>query len=160
MQVLAPTAAQTDPRCSWFLKVKEICLKYHLPEPLSVLSHPPSATSFKQTTKQKVLHFWNSKLRVDARRLDSLDMFRPDFMSLCQPHPIWTSAGSSPFEVRKATVQARMQFLAVQMYLVPFNTFQRGSVQDLLQYFLELLHSGRTFLSRIQFSSQLSSNRV
>ena len=108
MQVLAPTAAQTDPRCSWFLKVKEICLKYHLPKPLYILSHPPYVTSFKQTTKQKVLDFWNSKLRDDARRLDSLDMFRSDFMSLCQPHPIWTSAGSSPFEVRKATVQARM----------------------------------------------------
>ena len=29
-------------------------------------------------------------------------------MSLTTPHPIWTSAGSSPFEVKKATVQARM----------------------------------------------------
>ena len=29
-------------------------------------------------------------------------------MSLCKPHPIWTSAGSSPYEVRKATIQARM----------------------------------------------------
>ena len=29
-------------------------------------------------------------------------------MSLSKPHPIWTSAGSSQYEVRKATVQARM----------------------------------------------------
>ena len=29
-------------------------------------------------------------------------------MSLSHPHPIWTSAGSSPYEVKKATVQARM----------------------------------------------------
>ena len=28
-------------------------------------------------------------------------------MSLSQPHPIWTTAGSSPYEVRKATVQSR-----------------------------------------------------
>ena len=29
-------------------------------------------------------------------------------MSLATTHPIWTSAGSSPYEIRKATVQARM----------------------------------------------------
>ena len=29
-------------------------------------------------------------------------------MSLSKPHPIWTSAASSPYELKKATVQARM----------------------------------------------------
>ena len=29
-------------------------------------------------------------------------------MSLSRPHPIWTSAGSSTYEIRKATIQARM----------------------------------------------------
>ena len=29
-------------------------------------------------------------------------------MSLSRPHPIWTSAGCSSYEVRKATVQAKM----------------------------------------------------
>ena len=29
-------------------------------------------------------------------------------MSLAKAHPIWTSAGSSPYEIRKATVQSRM----------------------------------------------------
>ena len=105
MQMLASPA---DHRSSWFIKVREICQKYSLPDPQSILSHPPSSTAFKQTTKQKVLDYWNTKLRADARSLDSLDMFKADFMSLCQPHPIWTSAGSSPYEVKKATVQARM----------------------------------------------------
>ena len=39
---------------------------------------------------------------------DSFYLFKSDFMSLTKPHPIWTSAGCSPFEVKKATVQARM----------------------------------------------------
>ena len=37
-----------------------------------------------------------------------MNLFRAEFMSLSHPHPIWTSAGSSPFEVKKANVQARM----------------------------------------------------
>ena len=93
---------------SWFLKVKDICEQYCLPDPLVILSHPPSSNSYKLTTKQKVLDFWNLKFRAAAQSLDSLHMFKAEYMSLCQPHPIWTTAGSSPFEVKKATVQARM----------------------------------------------------
>ena len=100
----SPTAFKN----SWFLKVKEICQQYSLPDPESILTNPPSSNSYKQTTKQKVLDFWNSKMRDAVKRLDSLDLFKADYMSLCQPHPIWTTAGSSPFEVKKATVQARM----------------------------------------------------
>ena len=93
---------------SWFLKVKDICAQYCLPDPLTILSSPPSHNSYKNTTKQKVLNFWNTELRAAVQGLDSLSMFKAEYMSLCQPHPLWTSAGSSPFEVRKATVQARM----------------------------------------------------
>ena len=95
-------------KSSWFLSIREICLQYSLPDPLETLTDPPSALSYKQTTKLKVLDFWSTKLRNEVIRLDSLTMFRADFMSLSHPHPIWTSAGSSPFEVKKATVQARM----------------------------------------------------
>ena len=40
--------------------------------------------------------------------LPSLKYFNPAFSSLSTPHPIWTSAGSSPYQVSKATIQARM----------------------------------------------------
>ena len=92
---------------SWFLKVKDICYQYCLPDPLTILSSPPSHNSYKNTTKQKVLDFWNSKFRAAVNSLDSLSMFKADYMSLSQPHPIWSTAGSSPFEVKKATVQSK-----------------------------------------------------
>ena len=72
------------------------------------MANPPSATSFQNTAKQKVLDYWNLKFRAAINDLDSLSMFRAEYMILCNPHPIWTSAGSSPFEIKKATVQARM----------------------------------------------------
>ena len=53
-------------------------------------------------------YWWQKKLRVEAAPLSSLSMFKTNFMSLSRTHPIWTSAGVSPYEVEKATIQARM----------------------------------------------------
>ena len=93
---------------SWFIHVRDLCHKYCLPDPVVILSNPPSCNSYKMNTKQKVLDYWNTKFRAAVNSLESLYMFKADYMSLCQPHPIWSTAGSSPFEVKKATVQARM----------------------------------------------------
>ena len=38
----------------------------------------------------------------------SLAYFKPEYMSLGKPHPIWLTCGSNPFEVNKAVIQARM----------------------------------------------------
>ena len=93
---------------SWFHQIKEISDQYSLPDPLNILANPPPKNSLKKSTKLKVLEWWQDKLRLEAAPLDSLSLFRPNFMSLSRPHPIWTSAGSSNYEVKKATVQARM----------------------------------------------------
>ena len=41
-------------------------------------------------------------------RSSSLKYFKAEYMSLCHPHPIWTTCGSNSFEVNKAVVQAKM----------------------------------------------------
>ena len=56
--------------------------------------------------KKQVLRFWELKLREDALPLLSLAYFKPQFMSLSKPHPMFSTAGSSPYEVTKAGVQA------------------------------------------------------
>ena len=38
----------------------------------------------------------------------SWDYFHPEFMSLLQPHPLYSTCGDNSFEVSKALVQARM----------------------------------------------------
>ena len=58
--------------------------------------------------KKKILDYWEKKLRSDALNLPSLKYFHPHYYSLSSPHPLWTTAGSSPYEVKKAVVQARM----------------------------------------------------
>ena len=93
---------------SWFLQVRDVCSKYSLPDPIATLTNPPSKSSFKRLSKSKIFDFWEKKLRSDAARLDSLVFFKPQFYSLSKPHPLWSSAGSNPHEVEKATCQARM----------------------------------------------------
>ena len=93
---------------SWFIQVRELSTQYSLPDPLHILDNPSLKASFKRLVKQKVIDWWQTKLRAKAASLPSLDLFRSEFMSLSRPHPIWTSAGASSYEVKKATVQARM----------------------------------------------------
>ena len=40
--------------------------------------------------------------------MTSIPYFKPAFMSLTSPHPIWSSCGSNPFECHKAVTAARM----------------------------------------------------
>ena len=92
---------------SWFAEIRSVCQQYCLPDPLLTLQSPPTHYHWKSLTKLKVLDYWQVKLRGEADHLLSLEYFKPSFMSLSVPHPIWTSAGS-PFEVSKAVVSARM----------------------------------------------------
>ena len=93
---------------SWFHQVRNICLRYQLPHPLTFLTSPLSKDAFKRMIKKNVVNYWELKLRDDAAPLKSLKYFKPQFMSLSKPHPIFSTAGSSPYEVVKACTQARL----------------------------------------------------
>ena len=57
--------------------------------------------------KSAVLSYWQEKLRAQAAVLSSLEFFKPAFMSLSQTHPIFTSCGNNPYEIKKSTIQAK-----------------------------------------------------
>ena len=93
---------------SWFSQIRELCLCYHLPHPLTILSTPPTKEKFKKLVKSCIIDYWEVKLRAEAALLPSLEFFNPSFMSLSSPHPLWSTAGSSPSKVAMATIQAQM----------------------------------------------------
>ena len=92
---------------SWFCQLRSLCLRYELPHPIVILDDPPSKEAFKKLLKARVVDYWEKKLRGEASLLSSLLYFKPEYMSLSKPHPIWTTAGSNPHEVSKAVQQAR-----------------------------------------------------
>ena len=78
---------------------------YLLPHPLSLLEAPMTKQKYKKLVKQQIVNFWEIRLRNEASSLSSLEFFHPNFMSLCSPHPIWTTAGSSSYQVAMSTVK-------------------------------------------------------
>jgi len=99
------------PAKSWFAKILLLFKKYDLDhQPLDLLCFPPTKDVFKKLVKKKVLGHWEQLLRAEANDsgYSSLTFFKPQFMSLTSPHPLWTSAGSSPANIAMATVQAQM----------------------------------------------------
>ena len=95
---------------SWFQQIRSLCAQYLLPDPLCLLDDPLPKAVFKLLVKKQVLNYWEETLRSEAEdpKYSSLTFFKPRFMSLSSPHPLWTTAGSSPAKVLMATVQALM----------------------------------------------------
>ena len=100
--------ASNESSKSWFFVIRDICHKYQLPHPLSLLDSPLPKDSAKELFKIKVTDFWQTKLRNDAALLPSLEHFKPQFMSLSRPHPLFQTCGNNSYELSKAVVQCRM----------------------------------------------------
>ena len=93
---------------SWFTEIRDICLLYKLPHPLSLLENPLSKDRFKKMAKSLVTDYWEKKLRRDAAPLPSLAYFKPELETLehilvfCQYydetraklHRLWTSTSN------------------------------------------------------------------
>ena len=101
-------SATNPPSSSWFAHIRSTCKLYSIDDPLHILTNPPAKTTFKFRCKSLVVDFWEKKLRYDVAKLKSLEHFHANFYSLVTPHPIWTSCGNNPYEVEKASIQARM----------------------------------------------------
>ena len=95
-------------RSSWFHQIDVICKMYSLPNPIYMLDHPPQKNTFKIYVKKKIISYWELKLRDEAQKLKSLRFFKPQYMSLTKPHPLFVTAGSSPDKSRMACIQAKM----------------------------------------------------
>ena len=93
---------------SWMHTNCDLCLMYSLPHTSILPSTPPSKEKFKNLVKKHVTDYWEQALRAEASPLSSLEFFQPEFMSLSTPHPLWTTAASSPTKTVMATVQGRL----------------------------------------------------
>ena len=101
------SSAQSSSK-SWFWRLRDLCLQYGLPHPQDWLTSQPSKLQVKSMTKTAVLQHWLAILRTKTMSLPSLKYLRTDYLGLTTCHPIFTTCRSSPWEVEKATTQARM----------------------------------------------------
>ena len=94
---------------NWFADIRTHCYTYNLPHPLLLLKEPLSKYAFKNLIKTNITDFWQTKLRAHSASLEdkSLKFFKPQYMSLSHPHPMWSTAVTS-YQVNKCVVVARM----------------------------------------------------
>ena len=159
---------------SWFWRLRTLCMQYGLPHPISWLSSKPTKLQVKKTAKSGVLQYWLGTLRTKASSLPSLKYLKIEYLGLTKCHPIFTSCGSSPWEVEKATSQARLlsgryRVEALSGHWTPWNrdglctlpecwqteASHRGTVEAMLlscpslsTYRADLMQFCLTFLSR------------
>ena len=55
---------------NWCSQIRELCFKYNLPHPITLLTHPPTKEQFKSLIKSKITDFWQTELRMHARNKD------------------------------------------------------------------------------------------
>ena len=92
------------------MMVRNVTVMYGLPDPLNILSNPPSKHCLKKIVKTAVTSFWHNELCKQASEKKSLAFLRCHFLPLgSSPHPLWTSCSrGSTSAVRSATVHAQL----------------------------------------------------
>ena len=90
---------------SWFQEVRDICIQYGLPHPISLLQNPIKKEPLKKLCKLKVHEYWHLKLSL-AANIPSLQYLHPSFLALCLPHPMWTSLDGNPYQAKAARIQS------------------------------------------------------
>ena len=98
-----------DKSCnSWFFVILELCRKYNLPHPLSLLESDLNKESFKNLVKRNVRRYWTKKLEDETSDLKSLRFFHSSCCLIGRPHLIWEFSKHHPFETTKAIIVAKM----------------------------------------------------
>ena len=81
---------------------------YSLPTCQQLLECPAEKEVYKKLVKTKILDYWQTFLREEAKKLSSLKYFKSDFDSLAFPSKAYLAAGSSHYEVAKLNIQLKM----------------------------------------------------
>ena len=99
------------------------------------ISYKPTKYQVKTMAKAAVTDYWLEKLRLKAEGLISLKYLKSRFLGLSRCHPIFWTCGSSPWEVDKATTQARLlsgryRLESLTSHWVPWNREGMCSLPD------------------------------
>ena len=93
-----------------FFGILELCRKYKLPHPLSLLQSDLRKEEFKSLVKRNLRKYWTERFREEicGLKLKSLKLFNESSCQLGRPHLIWEFSQHHPFEVSKAIIVARL----------------------------------------------------
>ena len=86
---LAERQLQIKPHnsCSWFIEVKELCLKYEINDLYAYLTNPLSKFQWKKLVKSKIHDYWTSKITDESKGYSTLK-FMDHKYNIGSVHPL------------------------------------------------------------------------
>ena len=111
---------------SWFIAVKEIFMKYSLPDPFEMLSNPPTKLNWKTVVNKHVNGYWEENIKSSARLYSSLSFLNCKNFKCGKRHPIITTLGNIR-EVPRVSTKLK---LVTGTYILQTNraTFNQNKV--------------------------------
>ena len=92
---------------SWVLQTQATLRKYGLDHIISIMHEPPSKEAWKEKIHKAIATFWSKKIQEEASEYSSL-RFLPHSFNPNSPHTVWESTTTDPYDVRRATIKARI----------------------------------------------------
>ena len=145
---------------SWVWYVQHLLKKYCLPSAFSLLHETPRKGEFKSLVKRRVLAYWESELKREARKKSTLSMININMCSLRSPHPIWQLGAASPYTVTKAAVKVKLLVQRYPLYYSRTAGVNYGQpcplchqAEETLEHFLEACPELQQ--ERVQYTSRI-----
>ncbi|CAG2242255.1 unnamed protein product [Mytilus edulis] len=106
---LAERQLQIKPHnsCSWFIEVKELCLKYEINDLYAYLNNPLSKFQWKKLVKSKIHDYWTSKITDESKGYSTLK-FMDHKYNIGSVHPLAISVNANIKDIRKIPVRLKI----------------------------------------------------
>ena len=113
---------------SWFIDIRRICVKYDLPDPLDVLSDPPSRYAWKRQIHVKINNYWKDRLIKQAELYSSLQHLSITLYNPGKVHPL-LRIGQDQDPVRQANRMAVKLKLVTGTYMLQSTRSAFNNIQ-------------------------------
>ena len=92
---------------SWFIAIRELCVKYDLTNPLELLQDPPSKESWKRTVNKQVNSYWTTRIGRSVEMYTSLRHLHAGEFRYGRRHPVIRTIGNAR-EIPRITTKLKL----------------------------------------------------
>ncbi|CAC5362717.1 unnamed protein product [Mytilus coruscus] len=92
---------------SWFIEIKELCLKYEITDLYAYLNNPLSKFQWKKLVNSKIHDYWTSKIINESKGYSTLK-FMDHKYNIGSVHPLAISVSANLKDIRKIPVRLKI----------------------------------------------------
>ncbi len=97
-----------DSEHSWFVDIRYLLHKYHLPSVYSLMEELPSAETWKRQVRTNVECVWVRELRENIVIKEYLKYINVGKVEVGLPHTVWRSTRNNQRDIKRASIKAKV----------------------------------------------------